>query len=101
MKDTNKFFKRIEKRRDEKDKPLQNTLSQLENILEDWEITFDGKYILKNCNNFNLTAEQFEWIYSMGFQIFDIRRYDEVLKITIFHHNSEFVSANLEIGGGD
>jgi len=89
MRDTNKFFKRIEYRRDEENKPLENILSQLENIAEGWEVTFDeldGKYIIKKCDNFNLAFEEFGWIYSMGFHIFNIRRYDEVVEITLFHH---------------
>ena len=85
-KSQNDFFNRIEEKRDE-DKPLENTLSQLENILEDWEIAFDdidSKYIVKNCHNFNLNQEQLGWIYSMGLLIFDIHRYDEVVKITLY-----------------
>ena len=73
----------------ESDKIIVNVLSQLENILDDYEVCFDeneSRYYVKNCNNFYLTPEQFSWIYNIGLQVFSIERTDEFVKITLIYH---------------
>lgn len=60
------------------------TLSQMQSILELWDVTYDSddeKYIARTNSFVILDPEQIEWIGKMGLYIFSVQKFGGTLSV--------------------
>lgn len=63
---------------------VENTVSQMQDALELWDIYYDEtdeKYIARTNSYVVLNADQIEWIKTLGLSIFSVQKFEHTLTI--------------------